>query len=365
MGTLTVSRLNDVGSYRSTSYGLSGNDVMEVSLKQTDGYVSSKITLENLKKYITGSSSNYSYQFFDIYYRTINETPQVITIIDGIQDDSSGLYSAWPLFINTNAGIGDTSVNSTGPNWIGKWSTISSPKTVRNTYITFWDKLYELTQGFNINHTDAQKYIKWESISVLNPTAITSTVYMTEYNSTSRGFTSRFLIDPVNGFVALPILNNSFIRTLPKTGIFGSAITDTFASHNHSIQDVGGIGGPGPANGQSGRMTSTGSTGGTETAPKHVTLCPYMQLMNTYAMAEVGSITPLLPIPPIGAMIPIPALTQPLNLSGQGWLYCDGSDILSSTFSSLYSVIGGRFGESELTSTFTLPTSADYYIKYI
>lgn len=365
MGTLTVSRLNDISSYRSTAYGLSGNDVMEVSLRQSEGYVSSKITLENLKKYISGSSSNYSYQLFDIYYRAINETPKTISIIDGIEY-ATDFYSAWPLFINNSAGTGNASVNTAAPNWIGKWYNVSSPNTVKNTYTTFWNKLSELTQGFNINHADAQKYIKWDSVSVLNPNLINSSTYMSEYTNTSLGFTSRFLIDPINGFVALPILNNSFIRTLPTSGSFGGSFTDTLKSHRHSILDWQGDGMKGPGNGVSrGYAQWTQYTGENETAPRHVTLCPYMQIMNTYIMPTVVDLAPTLSAfltIPTGAILTIPTTNE---LSGQGWLKCDGSAQLSAEFPTLYSVIGTTFGGSPVLSTFNLPSLSSQFIKYI
>jgi hypothetical protein len=106
---------------------------------------------------------------------------------------------------------------------------------------------------------------------------------MIDYNA--NGYTGRFLIDTTNGAVALPILNNSFVRTVSGGTDFGTGEKDALQEHQHYYLNWNGSGFSGPGNGASdgNTLTTVNNTGRTadETRPKNVRFCPYMQIANT------------------------------------------------------------------------------------
>lgn len=53
---------------------------------------------------------------------------------------------------------------------------------------------------------------------------------------------------------------------------------------------------------------------------------------------------------PIGAIVPYGGTTAPT-----GWLVCDGSAVSRTTYASLFSVIGTRYGSGDSSTTFNLP----------
>lgn len=282
MGTLTVSKLSDVSSYRGSSTALSANDVLELSLSGSTGYVSAKCTLANLKTYLNTVPANTTYKVFDLFYRTVNETPLQITYNNGAYGQSVNLYSAWPLFIDAYANTSDTSINKTAPNWVAKFNVVSPGLTIPAVYPTFWAKLQDVTSGIGGAFTSTSK-LKWESVNINNSTQIAATTYMQEYNT--YGYTGRFLIDTVNGLVAAPILNNTFVRNTSGNADFGNVQSDAMQIHNHYVLNWSGSGVDGPGNGVSDgyTLTTSANTGRTsdETRPKNVRYCPYMQIANT------------------------------------------------------------------------------------
>jgi hypothetical protein len=288
MGTLTVSKLNDISSYRASSTALSGFDVMEISLSGTTGYVSAKCTLDNLKAYFNEVPANTTYKVFDIFYRTINETPLLITYANAVYTTDLTLYSAWPLFIDSTAAVADASINIAAPNWIAKYNGYNPSLNIQNNYPTLWSKLQEATSGIGGAFTDYSK-IKWEAVNVNNAGQIANSQYMQDYNT--YGYTGRFLIDINNGLVAAPILNNSFIRNV-SNGVtntvsgLGTSETDIFKSHNHNIYTNGGGSGYIGINPETAGINSILTatilpSGNTETRPKNIRYCPYMQIANT------------------------------------------------------------------------------------
>ena len=314
MGTLTVSTLNDVSTYRSSASGLTGKDVMEISLSGNTGYVSAKCTLDNLKAFLNNVPANTTYKVFDIFYRTIRETPLQISYINGVYGQSGSLYSAWPLFIDQSASPSDQSVNIAAPNWVAQGLGVQA------TYTTFWSKLSAATNGF-IDYASPTK-IKWEPVNINNSASIANSVYMQEYNS--NGYTGRFLIDVSNGAVALPILNNTFIRNVSGGGDWSKSEVDTLQNitgtfdGNVNDGDTGktgafyktgiafngsdGTGYGGLIGFDSSRVVRTS----TETKPKNVRYSPYMQIANTITELDILDIN--------GALSGL-ALAQPVDVS--------------------------------------------------
>ena len=295
MGTLTVSTLNDVSAYRSSGTALSGSDVMEISLSGTTGHVSAKCTLANLQAYLNFVPANTTYKVFDIFYRTINETPLQITYLNNTYGTGvTNLYSAWPLFIDPAAAGGDTSINNAAPNWVAQGNT-----NLQTVYTTFWSKLSAATGGFNVA---TQSKLKWESVNINSISTYVNSTYMNEYNA--QGYTGRFLIDIANGYVAAPILNNTFVRNVSAGTDFSTSEMDTlqnitgqFLANSSAVvsgvfsqttlqASVGG--------GGQGRITvfdaSTVARTSTETKPKNVHYCPYMQIANTITELDLVNV---------------------------------------------------------------------------
>ncbi|CAB5220634.1 Phage tail collar domain containing protein [uncultured Caudovirales phage] len=80
----------------------------------------------------------------------------------------------------------------------------------------------------------------------------------------------------------------------------------------------------------------------------------------TGALSVIGEITnygtPILPMP-AGVIQPYMGLTTNIPV---GWLHADGSDISRTTYASLFSVLGTRFGSGNGSTTFTLPDMDGY-----
>lgn len=250
MGQLTISKLNDVSTYRDTSTSILSADVMEVSLKvNAEKYVSAKINVDDLKNYIVGSIFSrpiYPHEMFDIFYRTVQETPTEYSVVNN-ELVLGSLYSAWPLFID-NSLINDLSINSSAPNWLNKASNALNNTSIRVQYPDFWNKLIELK--------NANKILA-ELVNVTNPATISSSQYMIEFNANR--YTGRFLIDDTNGFVALPILNNSFIKSVASSG--------------NSLGKLE----------KSGLLPLTGTFNvNDDVTLKNIKYCPYMQISNSY-----------------------------------------------------------------------------------
>lgn len=354
MGTLTVSKLNDVSIYRTSSYDLIDGDVMEVSLSGDSGFVSSKITLENLKRYIVGDNASSPHQMFDIFYRTVSETPTAITIMNG-QQTLAEYYSAWPLFIDTTK-TNDNSINSdiTKPNWIDKWNSINSSKNVRNTYPDFWNKLISLT---------IQQKIKYEDINISNTIGIANSLYMTDVRNL--GYTGRFIIDSTNGFAALPILNNAFIRTVSTSG---EDLSLSYADTNKSVvkfKQGTYVNAATQVNdffalNLSSVSTGTSDNGGIETVPKNIRFCPYMQIANSFAQTSVIDVAASLSA---YSIIP-PGTVQYFALSSapEYWLEANGSYVLTADYPALYNAISTLFG-AVTGSSFKLPDLRGQFIR--
>jgi len=282
MAQLTISKLNDVNVYRDTSSSLLSSDVMEVSLKiDADKYVSSKIGVDDLKTYFVGEDvrQNQPHQMFDIFYRAALDTPFEYQILSGVAVLGS-LYSAWPLFIDSSTS-NDPSINAAAPNWLNKAQNPVSDTSIIAQYPDFWTKLIALR--------DAGK-ILYEAVNVNVPSPIATSLYMTEFNA--NGYTGRFLIDVTNGFVALPILNNAFIRTVAASGgSISKSETDEFMSHTHYV-DAANVYGTVKGiwlydeTGVSPTVVADSNhvkySGGSETRPKNIRFCPYMQVSNAY-----------------------------------------------------------------------------------
>jgi len=242
----------------------------------------------DLKAYLNYIPANTTYKVFDIFYRTINETPLQISYINNTYGTGTlNLYSAWPLFVDSSAAGGDTSINQTAPNWIAQGNT-----NLANVYTTFWSKLSAATNGF----TSTSK-LKWEAANINSLPTYSNSTYMQEYNA--QGYTGRFLIDTANGCVALPILNNAFVRSTSGNGDFDTSeidtlqnITGTFdgnvddgtskktgAFYDTNVGFYGANGGPG--GGVIGFDASRIVRTSNETKPKNIHFCPYMQIANT------------------------------------------------------------------------------------
>lgn len=56
---------------------------------------------------------------------------------------------------------------------------------------------------------------------------------------------------------------------------------------------------------------------------------------------------------PVGTVVAFAGQLDPTWLQGQGWLYCDGSELQQSQYQPLYSAIGGNYGARP--GTFNLP----------
>lgn len=289
MGTLTTSLLNTVQSYRGSTT-LSGTDVMEVSLSGTTGYVSAKCTLDQIKTYCTPTLPNTTYKVFDIFYRTVSTTPNLITYANAAYSTNLTLYSAWPLFIDDSAQVSDSFINKTAPNWIGKYSSVSPANNVKSIYTTFWNNLSATTLDFT-----SSTNIKWDSVNINSASSITNSLYMQEYNA--NGYTGRFLIDIVNGLVAAPILNNTFVRTTSGGTSLGTSETDTFKSHLHEVLNYNTAGAiPGTffygdyGAGTQQNINYTVLSGSNETRPKNVRYCPYMQIADSVTQPSIVDI---------------------------------------------------------------------------
>lgn len=356
MGTLTVSKLNDVSIYRTSSYDLIDGDVMEVSLSRDSGFVSSKITLENLKKYIVGNTEASPHQMFDIFYRTISETPSAITIKNGLTVIAN-FYSAWPLFIDATKS-GDGSINSdiNTPNWINKWGSLAASNNIRNLYPDFWNKLISLT---------IQQKIKYEDINISNTVGIANSLYMTDVRNL--GYTGRFIIDSTNGFAALPILNNAFIRTVSTSG---KDLSLSYADTNKSVvkfKQGTYVNAATQVNdffalNLSSVSTGTSDNGGTENIPKNVRFCPYMQIANSFSQTSVIDVANALSgyslIPP-GTINYLATSSVPY-----GWLEANGDFKPIADYTNLYNAIGNTFAFGATSAAhFKLPDLRGQFIR--
>lgn len=358
MSLLKLSEFPDIRKYRVNSQ-INDNDLLEISISTTNGsYSSHSLSVGYIKQNIVPTiNTTTTQQSFDIIFRNCVDTPKLAEVWD---DDVfiGDIYSAWPLFTDNTRDIPD--LNRIAPNWLNKSyiSEIHSP--INTLYPEFWTKLLTLA---------ASGHIAYEYCNANVESSISGTLYMSDINA--YGYTSRFLID-TNGFVALPILNNSFLGTPFTSSELFSSMNDAFSSHTHTLTYS-------QATSTSTNITSsslfaynknittnnyetlslTGAVINTmtpptnETAPKNVTVGAYMVIANNITSDSFSGTANIdqnaLPIGTIQGF----ALTTPPDDS---WLICNGQTINTISYPTLASLLG-------ITSeTFTLPNLMDRYL---
>jgi len=221
MSLLKLSDFPDIRKYRVNSQ-INDDDLLEVSINTNGGlYSSYSLSMGYIKNGIFQTADTItSQQIFDINYSSCVETPKLAEIWD---DDIfvGPIYSSWPLFIDSTKDI--PSLNRSAPNWVNKAYINEYHTPLSSLYPDFWTKLINLVSTSGISY----EYCT----SDLESTYLSSN-YMQDVNN--YGHTGRFLID-LRGYVALPILNDSFLGVPSASSLIFSSKDDNFPEHHHHL----------------------------------------------------------------------------------------------------------------------------------
>lgn len=323
----------------------------------SDIYTNVKTSFYDLKRYIFADSAsrniNKKYNIFDIYYVTCNQ----INAAD-----------SWPLILDSS--INSLNIkNMTSPNWLNNAYIATIHTSIKITHSSFWNKLQDLI---------LKKAISYEIIPNTNIDIINNSEYMREYNT--YGYTGRFLIDETDGFVALPILNDLFIRILNNNNI-GQASSDSIKNHLHgaditvfnsaitqvtkrSVQGVTNL------NTESIQSTDQLQTTGTETRPNNITMIPVLCVKSdiTPIIINIGGKYNKNISIPVGTIFPYSNKT----LNNKAFLICDGSYYRITDYSTLFNKIGHTFSNTAYgwsavpddSIYFRVPDFRNTYISY-
>lgn len=69
-------------------------------------------------------------------------------------------------------------------------------------------------------------------------------------------------------------------------------------------------------------------------------------------------------VDPLAGVMPTGAMTQYLGTTApSGWLFCNGSNVSRSTYSSLFTVLGTRYGAGDGSTTFALPDLRERFAR--
>lgn len=63
----------------------------------------------------------------------------------------------------------------------------------------------------------------------------------------------------------------------------------------------------------------------------------------------------------VGTVVPYGSKINAASLEGQGWLYCDGSELSRTSYADLFAVIGTLHGAGDGVKTFNLPDYRGYF----
>lgn len=358
MSLLKLSEFPDIRKYRVNSQ-INDNDLIEASISTTgDNFSSRSLSIGYIKENIAPViNTTTTQQAFDIIFRSCIDTPKLAEIWDDtifIGD----IYSAWPLFTDNTRDIPE--LNRSAPNWLNKSYIQDFHMPINVLYPEFWNKLLSLA---------ASDSISYEYCDANSQDSISGTIYMSDINN--YGYTSRFLID-TNGYVALPILNNSFIGTPFTSSQLFSSMTDAFSSHTHTLTYNQALS-------TSTNITSSSLfaynknitsntyetlslTGGVnieninsfdETAPKSITIAAYMVIANNISSNTFSGTTNITQNTlPLGTIQGFALLTPPDNT----WLVCNGQVVNTAEYPNLAMSLGIT------TETFTLPNLIDRYL---
>lgn len=323
----------------------------------SDIYTNVKTSFYDLKRYIFADSSsrnvNKKYNIFDVYYVECNQ----INAAD-----------SWPLVLDNS--IASLNIkNTVAPNWLNNAYIATIHTSIKTTHSNFWNKLIDLV---------SKKTILYEIIPNTNIDVINNSVYMREY--TEYGYTNRFLIDETDGFVALPILNNSFIRILNNNNI-GQISLDSVKNHLHgsnitvlntaSIQSLKGpIQGVKNSNNTSIQSTEQLQTPGIETRPNNVSMIPVLSVKSDINPIHIninGKYNKNTNIP-IGSIFPYANST----LNNKGFLICDGAYYRIVDYPELFNKIGHIFSSisygwstaPDNSIYFRVPDFRNRYVSY-
>lgn len=324
----------------------------------SDIYTNVKTSFYDLKRYIFADSSsrnvNKKYNIFDIYYTTCNQINSA---------------DSWPLVIDNS--IGSLNIkNATAPNWLNNAYIATIHTSIKISHTAFWNKLLDLI---------SKDSISYEIIPNTNVDVINNSQYMREY--TQYGYTGRFLIDETDGFVALPILNDVFLRILNNNNI-GQISLDTIKNHLHSAnitvlnsavtqvtkKSIQGV--KNSNNSVSVQSTDQLENPGTETRPNNISMIPVLSVKSDITPIIInisGKYNKNTNIP-IGAIFPYSNKT----LNNKGFLICDGAYYRISDYPELYSKIGHTFSNTccgwsavpDETIYFRVPDIRNRYISY-
>lgn len=358
MSLLKLSEFSDIRKYRANSQ-INDNDLIEVSISTIgDNFSSRSLSIGYIKQNIAPTiNTTTTQQAFDIIFRSCVDTPKLAEVWD---DDIfiGDIYSAWPLFTDSTRDIPD--LNRAAPNWLNKAYISDCHMPINALYPEFWNKLLSMA---------ATSSVAYEYCDANSDSSVSGTLYMSDINT--YGYTARFLID-INGFVALPILNNSFLGTPFTSSELFSSVSDAFSSHTHTLTYNQVVSTSTNITSSAlfaynknimssnyenltltGNVNTTNASAITETSPKNVTIGAYMVIANNITSDSFSGTTNInqntLPLGVIQGF----ALTAPPD---SNWLVCNGQIVNTIDYPGLAALLGIT------EDTFALPNLMNRYL---
>lgn len=228
--------------------------------------VSVNISYSDLKSYLEEEFTNTAHNIFDVFYKTSYE--------------KTFEFGCWPLYAE----------DKTVPNWVNNMADIKNGTPGHSFSFDY------------IANLKKNGLIKAQYVDSTNSTEVANTTYMLEL--ATYGYTSSFLLDINKNRLAVPILNDSYIRNVTNISTLntlnlGIIQQNILKAHNHLyyISTTGNTGSiiniakSSVYNEVLPLLTTTisGPIGITKNIPKTVNLVPYIQVLSKIPTSSVNN----------------------------------------------------------------------------
>lgn len=230
--------------------------------------VSVNITYSDLKSYLEEEFTNAPHNIFDVFYKTSYE--------------KTFEYGCWPLYAD----------DKTVPNWVNNMADIKNGTPGHSFSFDY------------IANLKKNGLIKAQYVDSTKASKIANTTYMLEL--ANYGYTSSFLLDINRNRLAVPILNDSYIRNASNISTLNSLNLGTIQqnllkAHTHlyyistsaGAGDIINIAQSSVYNEILPMLTTTvsGPIGITKNIPKTVNLIPYIQILSKLPTTSITNNT--------------------------------------------------------------------------